>query len=95
MLDAFDEVKVCVAYDVDGRRVDSLPDHQSVLHRATPIYETLPGLGRRTLSEATEPGHLPDKAKDYVAFLEEQVGVPDPPPRRRPRPRPVRPARRA
>jgi adenylosuccinate synthase len=74
-LDAFDEVKVCVAYDVDGRRVEHLPDNQSVLHRAQPVYETFPGWGS-DLSDATEPGHLPPKAKDYVAFLEQQVGVP-------------------
>jgi adenylosuccinate synthase len=75
ILDAFDEVKVCVAYEVDGRRIDHLPDNQSVLHRVTPVYETFPGWGS-DLSEATEPGHLPAKARDYVSFLEEQIGVP-------------------
>jgi adenylosuccinate synthase len=75
ILDVFDEVKVCVAYEVDGRRIDHLPDNQSVLHRATPVYETLPGWGG-DLSGATEPGHLPQRARDYVTFLEEQVGVP-------------------
>ena len=75
VLDAFDEVKVCVAYDVDGTRYDSLPDNQSVLHRATPIYETFPGWHTNT-SESTEPGHLPSGVRAYVDFLEAQVGVP-------------------
>ena len=75
VLDAFDEVKVCVAYEVDGERVEHLPDNQSALHRAAPLYETFPGWGS-DLSEATEPGHLPQRARDYVAFLEAQVGVP-------------------
>jgi adenylosuccinate synthase len=75
VLDAFDEVKVCVAYEVDGRRIEHLPDNQSVLHRVQPVYEAFPGWGS-DLSEATEPGHLPPKAKDYVAFLEQQVGIP-------------------
>jgi adenylosuccinate synthase len=75
VLDVFDEVKVCVAYEIDGQRVDKLPDNQSLLHRAVPIYETFPGWGA-DLSEATEPGHLPDKAKAYIEFLEAQVGVP-------------------
>jgi adenylosuccinate synthase len=75
VLDAFDEVKVCVAYEVDGRRIEHLPDNQSVLHRVQPVYETFPGWGH-DLTDATEPGHLPPKAKDYVAFLEQQVGVP-------------------
>jgi adenylosuccinate synthase len=75
ILDAFAEVKVCVAYDIDGVRYDHLPDNQSLLHRAVPIYETFPGWGG-DLSDATEPHHLPDKAKEYIAFLEDQVGVP-------------------
>jgi adenylosuccinate synthase len=75
VLDAFEEVKVCVAYEVDGRRLDHLPDNQSVLHRVTPVYETFPGWGS-DLSEATEPGHLPSRVHDYVSFLEQQVGVP-------------------
>jgi adenylosuccinate synthase len=68
-------VKVCVAYDIDGVRYDHLPDNQSLLHRATPVYESFPGWGG-DLSDATEPHHLPDKAKAYIAFLEAQVGVP-------------------
>jgi adenylosuccinate synthase len=75
VLDAFDEVKVCVAYEVDGQRLTYLPDNQSVLHRVRPVYETFPGWGQQ-LSEATEPGHLPGTVHDYVAFLEQQVGVP-------------------
>jgi adenylosuccinate synthase len=75
VLDVFDEVKVCVAYDIDGQRVERLPDSQSLLHRATPIYETFPGWSSDT-TESTEPGHLPSKVRDYIGFLEEQVGVP-------------------
>jgi adenylosuccinate synthase len=75
ILDVFDEVKVCVAYEIDGRRLDHLPDNQTELHKVTPVYETFPGWGT-DLSEATEPGQLPAKAHDYISFLEEQVGVP-------------------
>ncbi|MGH9275210.1 MAG: adenylosuccinate synthase, partial [Acidimicrobiales bacterium] len=75
VLDAFDEVKVCVAYEVDGRRLDHLPDNQSVLHRVMPVYESFPGWGS-DITESTEPGHLPDRVRGYVTFLEEQVGVP-------------------
>ncbi len=74
-------------------RIEHLPDNQSVLHRVQPVYETFPGWGS-DLTEATEPGHLPPKAKDYVAFLEQQVGVPIRLLGRRPRSRPVRPAQR-
>ena len=75
VLDTFETVKVCVAYEIDGVRTTKLPYHQSVLHHATPIYEELPGW-QTDLSEATEPGHLPQAARDYLGLIEEQVGVP-------------------
>jgi len=75
ILDTLDTVKVCVAYDVRGVRHDHLPYHQSDLHAARPVYEELPGW-KTDLSEATEQHHLPREAEDYLAFLEQQVGVP-------------------
>jgi adenylosuccinate synthase len=75
VLDALDTVKVCVAYEVDGQRSEHLPYHQSAIHRAQPVYAELPGWGE-DLTEATERHHLPAAACDYVAFLEEQIGVP-------------------
>ena len=75
VLDTLDTVKVCVAYELDGERFEHLPYHQSVLHKVTPIYAELPGW-RTDLTAATERGHLPAAALEYVAFLEEQVGVP-------------------
>ncbi|WP_208027494.1 adenylosuccinate synthase [Rhabdothermincola sediminis] len=75
VLDTLPEVKVCVAYELDGERFEHLPYHQSVLHKVTPIYETLPGW-TTDLSSVTERRQLPPHALDYVAFLEQQVGVP-------------------
>jgi adenylosuccinate synthase len=75
VLDTFDTLRVCVAYDCDGRRYEHLPYHQSVLHRATPVYEELPGW-RRDTSSVTELHELPGEAKDYVARLAELAGVP-------------------
>ena len=75
VLDEFDEVKVCVAYEADGKHYDYPPYHQSVLHQVTPVYEELPGW-RRDLSGATELEDLPPAAKSYVNFLAEQIGVP-------------------
>ncbi len=75
VFDALDEVRVCVSYDVGGERRRHLPYHQSDLHQVTPIYETLPGW-KTDLTGITEPHQLPSEARDYVAFLEEQVGVP-------------------
>src|SRR3954471_24030722 len=75
VLDPLEKVKVCVAYEVDGRRIEHWPDNQSVLHKVAPIYEELPGW-RTDLSAATEAHHLPAAATRYVDLLEAQVGVP-------------------
>jgi adenylosuccinate synthase len=75
VLDTFETVKVCVAYEADGRRYAHPPYHQSVLHQVTPVYEELPGW-RTDLTGATSLADLPVEARRYVAFLAEQVGVP-------------------
>ncbi|MEJ7764949.1 MAG: adenylosuccinate synthetase, partial [Acidimicrobiales bacterium] len=75
VLDAFSSVKVCVAYEVRGRRVDRLPYHQSDLHDAVPVYEELPGW-ETDLTDVTDVHQLPARARSYVEFLAEQVGVP-------------------
>jgi adenylosuccinate synthase len=75
MLDTFDTVQVCVAYEADGVRYDHLPYHQSVLHKVTPIYEQLPGW-KTDLSEVTTLAELPRAARHYVEFLAQQAGVP-------------------
>ena len=75
ILDTFDTLKVCVAYDVRGERHEHLPYHQSDLHDATPIYEELPGW-KTDLTEVRETHDLPAAAKDYLEFLEAQLGVP-------------------
>jgi adenylosuccinate synthase len=75
VLDVFDTLKVCVAYEHDGERYEHVPYHQSVLHNVTPVYEELPGW-RTDLTDATSLADLPREARDYVAFLAEQTGVP-------------------
>jgi len=75
VLDPLETVKVCVAYEVDGHRLPAFPDNQSVLHRVKPVYEELPGWNV-DVSAATEAHDLPSAARDYVSFLERQVGVP-------------------
>jgi adenylosuccinate synthase len=75
VLDSFDTLRVCVAYECDGRRYEYMPYHQTVLHNATPVYEDLPGW-QADISAATELHHLPGAAKEYVQFLAAQVGVP-------------------
>lgn len=75
ILDALETVKVCVAYEHEGKRIEQLPYHQTVLHECKPIYEELPGW-KTDISEVTEKHDLPKEAIDYIAFLEAQIGVP-------------------
>ena len=75
VLDTFEVVKVCVAYESDGHRYLHPPYHQSVLHQVRPVYEELAGW-RTDLTGATSLSDLPAEARRYVAFLAEQIGVP-------------------
>jgi adenylosuccinate synthase len=75
VLDGLDTIKVCVAYEIDGERVEHLPYHQSALHKAVPVYEELEGW-RTDLSGFTEKAQLPAAARRYLDFLQDQIGVP-------------------
>jgi adenylosuccinate synthase len=75
VLDTFDMVRVCVAYEADGQRFEYPPYHQTTLHQVTPVYEDLPGW-QTDLSGATSFGDLPPAARQYVDFLADQIGVP-------------------
>lgn len=70
-----DEIKVCVAYEVDGQRVETFPCDAATLRRAKPIYETLPGWNQ-DVTGARSPDDLPDKAHEYLGRVSELVGVP-------------------
>jgi len=70
------EIKVCVAYESDdGTRFEHVPYHQSVLHKARPVYETLPGW-QSEIDSAGRIEDLPPAAREYVSFVEELAGVP-------------------
>ena len=75
ILDPLESVKVCVAYEVEGRRLRGMPYHQSDLHKAVPVYEELAGW-QEDCSGATTLEELPAKARDYVLFLADQARVP-------------------
>jgi adenylosuccinate synthase len=75
VLSGLERVPICVAYDVDGKRVDDMPMTQTDVHHAVPVYEELPGwfedlAGCRTFDE------LPANARAYVERIEELTGAP-------------------
>jgi adenylosuccinate synthase len=75
VLDAFESIDVCVAYELDGEIIESLPARLDELMRAKPIYERLEGWKQSTTA-ARRPDELPDQAAGYLRFLERQIGVP-------------------
>jgi adenylosuccinate synthase len=74
VLDALDEIKVCVGYNLNGKKCESLPSVSQDLRRVEPIYETLPGWKSETLG-ITDLTELPRAAREYVNFLSNQIGV--------------------
>ncbi len=74
VLSEFDTINVCVAYDCDGVRYDTVPEHEVAFDHAVPVYEELPGwktdiTGCRSFEE------LPQEAQDYVTFIEKLAGT--------------------
>jgi adenylosuccinate synthase len=75
VLTGWEKIPVCVAYEVDGVRVEELPASQSDFHHAKPIYEYLSGWSEN-ISKAKSVNDLPKNAKAYVEFLEKISGAP-------------------
>ncbi|MCC4245356.1 adenylosuccinate synthase [Stappia indica] len=75
VLDGLDEIKICVAYELDGQRIDHLPASQGAQARVKPIYETLPGWKEST-EGARSWADLPAQAVKYVRLVEELIGAP-------------------
>lgn len=74
VLDALEEIKVCVGYEIDGGRIETFPAVSQDLEKIKPIYETLPGWKSNTVG-VTRIEDLPEKARDYVDFLSVSIGV--------------------
>lgn len=75
VLTGWEKIPVCVAYEIDGKRVEEVPSSQTDFHHAVPIYEYLPGWSE-DISKARDISDLPKNARDYIAFLEEISGAP-------------------
>ncbi|MEZ5346810.1 MAG: adenylosuccinate synthase [Pyrinomonadaceae bacterium] len=74
VLDALEEIKVCVGYEIDGEKTDTFPAVSQDLRQIKPIYKTLEGWRSETLG-ITEIEDLPVKAREYVDFLSAEIGV--------------------
>jgi adenylosuccinate synthase len=73
VMDTLPEIKICVAYELDGKRIEDMPASAAELARCKPIYETMPGWLEET-SNVTSMDQLPLKAKAYIERLVELSG---------------------
>ena len=74
VLDGFETLRICTAYECDGKRYENVPASVRVLEKCTPVYEEMPGWQSRT-DNISRYEDLPQKAKDYVERLCELTGV--------------------
>lgn len=74
VLDELDEIPVCAGYKVNGRHVDEMPATVSGIGAIEPVYHKLPGWKSSTRGVSRYES-LPERARDYLQFLERETGV--------------------
>lgn len=75
VLSELEELKICTAYEIDGRRVTDFPSQVDDLRRAVPVLESLPGW-RQEITEARELDDLPAAARRYLDRISQLIGRP-------------------
>lgn len=74
VLSYLDEIPICAAYELDGRRIDEFPV-TPLLNRCKPVMETLPGW-KCDITACKTYAELPQNARNYIEYIESRVGVP-------------------
>ena len=69
------QIPVCVAYELDGKRIDCFPSDIDELEAAKPVYEYLPGFNC-DISNCRSVEDLPKEALDYIRYIEKAVNCP-------------------
>ncbi|MGQ9575863.1 MAG: adenylosuccinate synthase [Thermoguttaceae bacterium] len=75
VLSQLPELRICVAYELDGRRTTHFPSHVEDLRRVVPVYESLPGW-QQEISDARRIEDLPAQARTYLERIEQLIGRP-------------------
>lgn len=75
VLSGLPELKIAVAYELDGKRVEHFPSDSATLSRCVPIYETLPGWGE-DLTKMRTASELPANARKYIDRISALIGKP-------------------
>ncbi|KAF7782854.1 hypothetical protein Agabi119p4_2230 [Agaricus bisporus var. burnettii] len=75
ILDQLSEIKVAIAYKIDGKELDGFPADLDILDRVEVEYVTLPGW-KSSIADTKTYEDLPDNCRKYVEFIEDHIGVP-------------------
>jgi adenylosuccinate synthase len=75
VLSGLDKVRICTAYNLDGKIIREFPTDPARLKECLPVYEELPGW-KEDISGARTIDDLPMNARDYLKHVSEAVGVP-------------------
>ncbi|OHD54411.1 MAG: adenylosuccinate synthase [Spirochaetes bacterium GWF1_51_8] len=73
VLDELETIKVCTAYELDGKKIDYPPASAEELRRVKPVYQELPGWKASTFG-ARKYGELPANARSYIEYAEAKLG---------------------
>lgn len=73
VLSNLDEIKVCVGYELNGKKLKTYPTSEFIFKDVEPVYETLPGW-KKDITEITDYDSLPSETKDYLCFISTQSG---------------------
>ncbi|MGE5798212.1 MAG: adenylosuccinate synthase [Ignavibacteria bacterium] len=74
VLSSFNEIKVCVGYEIDGKLLKIFPTDSERLDLVNPVYESIPGWNA-DISECRSYDELPDNTKNYLSFISRQAGI--------------------
>jgi adenylosuccinate synthase len=75
VLSELPEINICIAYELDGKRIDYFPSQVEELRRVQPVYETLPGW-QQDITEIRAVNDLPKNAQRYLDRISELIGLP-------------------
>jgi adenylosuccinate synthase len=75
ILSGVDPIRLCVAYEIDGRRIEAWPSSAALLERAVPVYEAFDGWSE-PIHDVRSLAQLPDAARRYVTALEDHAAAP-------------------
>lgn len=75
VLSLFNKIKICTKYEFEGKTYEAFPPHQSIIHKAVPVYEEMPGW-KTDISGVKRYEDLPDTCRNYIERLQEIAGVP-------------------